>query len=153
MASFPMTACSTMNEAFAQALASLPHGRSFRFVDEVIALDGGKSGVGTYRVRGDEAFLEGHFPGHPMMPGVVLLEAIAQLGGVVAQSDPDQAPLEDMRLTAVRAAKILGAAVPGDLLEIKATVEGRLGNLIQIDGEVNVAGVLLAKAKITLSGQ
>jgi len=104
-------------------------------------------------VRGDEAFLEGHFPGHPMMPGVVLLEAIAQLGGVVAQSDPDQAPLEDMRLTAVRAAKILGAAVPGDLLEIKATVEGRLGNLIQIDGEVNVAGVLLAKAKITLSGQ
>jgi len=141
-----------MNEAFAKALASLPHGRSFRFVDEVVALDGGKSGVGTYRIRGDEAFLEGHFPGNPMMPGVVLLEAIAQLGGVVAQSDPDHEPMEDMRLTAVRAAKILGAAIPGDVLEIKATVEGRLGGLVQVDGEVSIPGVLLAKAKITLSG-
>ena len=147
-----MKACSRMNDLFATALASLPHGRSFRFVDELVALDGGKSGVGTYRIRGDEAFLEGHFPGNPMMPGVVLIEAIAQLGGVVAQSDPEQAPLADMRLTAVRAAKILAAAVPGDVLEIKATVEGRLGGLIQIDGEVSIPGVLLAKAKITLSG-
>jgi 3-hydroxyacyl-[acyl-carrier-protein] dehydratase len=87
-----------------------------------------------------------------MMPGVVLIEAIAQLGGVVAQSDPVEPALDDMRLTAIRAAKILGAAVPGDVLEIKATVEGRLGGLIQVDGEVSIPGVLLAKAKITLSG-
>ena len=141
-----------MTDDFALALGSLPHGPSFRFVDELIALDGGRSGVGIYRVRGDEAFLEGHFPGNPMMPGVVLIEAIAQLGGVVAQSDPVEPALDDMRLTAIRAAKILGAAVPGDVLEIKVTVEGRLGGLIQVDGEASIPGVLLAKAKITLSG-
>lgn len=134
------------------ALTSLPHGPSFRFVDELTALDGGKSGAGIYQVKGDEAFLEGHFPGNPMMPGVVLIEAIAQLGGVVAQSDPEQAVLGDMRLTAIRAAKILGAAVPGDVLEISVNVEGRMGGLIQIDGEISVRGAMLAKAKVTLSG-
>jgi 3-hydroxyacyl-[acyl-carrier-protein] dehydratase len=141
-----------MNPDFEKALASLPHGPSFRFVDRLVALDGGKAGSGTYRVKGDEAFLEGHFPGNPMMPGVVLIEAIAQLGGVVAQTDPVEPLLGDMRLTAVRAAKILGAAVPGDELEILAVVEGRMGGLVQIDGEVSLRGNLLAKAKVTLSG-
>jgi 3-hydroxyacyl-[acyl-carrier-protein] dehydratase len=142
-----------MKSDFDKALASLPHGASFRFVDRLLTLEGGKAGTSIYRVRGDEAFLEGHFPGNPMMPGVILLEAIAQLGGVVAQSDPSEPPLGDMRLTAIRNAKILGAAVPGDELEILAVVEGRLGGLIQIDGEISVRGNLLAKAKVTLSGQ
>lgn len=141
-----------MNDEFSSALASLPHGPSFRFVDEVTALDGGKSGAGIYRIKGNEAFLEGHFPGNPMMPGVVLVEAIAQLGGIVAQSDPGEAVLGDLRLTAIRAAKILGAAVPGELLEIRVQLEGRLGGLIQMDGEISNAGGLLVKAKITLSG-
>ncbi|WAC18129.1 beta-hydroxyacyl-ACP dehydratase [Luteolibacter sp. SL250] len=135
------------------ALDALPHGPSFRFVDELVSLDGGKRGEGIYRVKGDEAFLEGHFPGNPMMPGVILIEAIAQLGGVVAQSDPVEKPLSDMRLTAVRAAKILGAAVPGEILEIRVAVEGRMGGLVQVDGEIHTGGNLLAKAKITLSGE
>lgn len=86
------------------------------------------------------------------MPGVILVEAIAQLGGVVAQSDPEVSPLEDLRLTAIRAAKILGAAVPGDELELEAVVEGRMGGLVQIGGEVRLRGEVLAKAKVTLSG-
>ena len=136
----------------ASALASLPHGPSFRFVDEITGLDGGVSGEGVYRVKGEEAFLEGHFPGRPMMPGVVLIEAIAQLGGVVAQSDPKIAPMEDLRLTAIRSAKILGAAVPGDELRLRARVEGRLGGLVQVEGDVSGPHGLLASAKITLSG-
>jgi 3-hydroxyacyl-[acyl-carrier-protein] dehydratase len=141
-----------MNDDFSKALAALPHGPSFRFIDELKSLDGGKSGSAIYRVKGDEAFLEGHFPGNPLMPGVILLEAIAQLGGVVAQSDPGEAAMDDLRLTAIRAAKILGAAVPGDVLEIRVTVEGRLGGLVQIDGEIDGPAGLLAKAKVTLSG-
>lgn len=136
----------------AAALSSLPHGPEFRFVDALTSLDPGKEGTGVYRVRGDEAFLAGHFPGQPLMPGVILLEAIAQLGGVVVQTDPDHAPLENLRLTAIRGAKILGAALPGETLSLRAKVEGRLGNLVQVEGEVTGTNGLLASAKVALSG-
>lgn len=141
-----------MNPDFDTALNQLPHGKSFRFVDSLTSLDPGREATAVYQVRGDEAFLEGHFPGHPMMPGVILIEAIAQLGGVVAQTDPEVPALADLRLTGVRAAKILGAAVPGDVLEIRVKVEGRMGGLVQLDGEVTVAGRSLASTRITLSG-
>ena len=71
-----------------RALNLLPHGADFRFLDRLTKLDPGQSGAGEYRVRGDEPFLRGHFPGEPMFPGVLLAEAAAQLAGVVAQSDP-----------------------------------------------------------------
>jgi 3-hydroxyacyl-[acyl-carrier-protein] dehydratase len=87
-----------------------------------------------------------------MMPGVILVEAIAQLGGVVAQSDPAVPVLGDLRLTAIRAAKIYGAAVPGETLTIMVSLEGRLGGLVQVGGEVGVGGRVLATAKVTLSG-
>ncbi|MES2477203.1 MAG: beta-hydroxyacyl-ACP dehydratase [Verrucomicrobiota bacterium] len=134
-------------------LDALPHGPSFRFVDALVSLLPGKEAEAIYQVEGTEAFLEGHFPGHPMMPGVILIEAIAQLGGVVAQSDPEHAPMRDLRLTGVRAAKILGAAVPGDGLKIRVRVEGRLGGLVQVAGEVDGPNGPLASAKVTLSGE
>ena len=142
-----------MSSNLTSALEQLPHGPSFRFVDELTALDPGREASGIYQIRGSEDFLTGHFPGQPMMPGVLLIEAIAQLGGVVTQTDPAIAPLRDLRLTAVRAAKILGAAVPGETLEIHAKVEGRMGGLVQVDGSVIVAGKTLASARITLSGE
>jgi 3-hydroxyacyl-[acyl-carrier-protein] dehydratase len=141
-----------MPDTLQTALRALPHGPEFRFVDELQSLEPGVQGTGTYRVRGDENFLVGHFPGQPIMPGVLLVEAIAQLGGVVAQSDPAQAPLADLRLTGIRAAKILGAAAPGELLEIHARVEGRMGGLVQIAGEISGPNGLLASGKVTLSG-
>lgn len=133
-------------------LLALPHGPSFRFVDELKSLVPGREAMAIYQVRGDEAFLEGHFPGQPLMPGVILIEAIAQLGGVVVQTDRDHPAMADLRLTGVRAAKILGAAVPGNVLEIRAKVEGRLGGLVQIEGEVLGPAGVLATAKVTLSG-
>ena len=141
-----------MNFDLQAALHALPHGPSFRFLDELTSLVGGSEATANYRVRGDEAFLAGHFPDNPMMPGVILLEAIAQLGGVVAQTDPEILAMSDLRLTAVRAAKILGAAVPGELLKIRAKVEGRLGGLVQIEGQVEGPAGTLATARVTLSG-
>ena len=121
-------------------------------MDGLTELVPGREAAATYQVRGDEAFLEGHFPGDPMMPGVILIEAIAQLGGVVAQTDPVVPAMAGLRLTGVRAAKILGAVRPGEVLEIRARLEGRMGGLVQIDGEVSVAGTSLATARVTLSG-
>ena len=133
-------------------LDGLPHGPEFRFVDEMVELEPGKRGTARYRVRGDEAFLAGHFPGRPLMPGVILVEAVAQVGGVVAQSDPEHGAVPGLLLTGIRGAKILGAAVPGDVLEIRAEVEGRLGKMIQVAGEVRVEGRVLATVKVMLAG-
>lgn len=141
-----------MNPEIQTALQALPHGPSFRFLDELVSLLPGREAAAVYRVRGDEAFLEGHFPGKPMMPGVILIEAIAQLGGVVIQTDPEHSKMSDLRLTGVRAAKILGAALPGDQLEIRVKVEGRMGGLVLIEGEVKGPDGVLATGKITLSG-
>lgn len=134
------------------ALRALPHGPEFRFVDRITRLEPGKAGAGEYTVRGDEPFLRGHFPGDPLMPGVLLVEAGAQLAGVVAQSDPQLPPLPGLKLTALRAVKILGAARPGEVLHIEATVSGRLGYLIQAQAKVTVGGVLYLSAEITLAG-
>jgi len=137
----------------ASPLDALPHGRSFRFLDEVLALEPGRSGTGCYQVRGDEAFLSGHFPGAPMLPGVILIEAVAQLAGVVAQCDPSVAKLHDLRLAAVHAAKISATAIPGETIQIHVHISGRLGPLIQAQGSVTCGDRTLLTAQIVLGGR
>jgi len=136
----------------AKALSLLPHGAEFRFVDRLLELEPGKRGVGEYRVRGDEPFLRGHFPGNPLMPGVLLVEAVAQLAGVVAQSDPAVLPSSGLKLAALRAVKISGTARPRDVIRIEAQVTGRLGNLIQARAMAYVGEKLVLSAELTLSG-
>jgi 3-hydroxyacyl-[acyl-carrier-protein] dehydratase len=139
--------------ALKAALVVLPHGPEFRFVDQLTRLDPGQRGAGRYCVRGDAEFLRGHFPGAPMMPGVLLVEALAQLAGVIAQADPTRQPLKDLRLTAIRGVKILGTALPGEILEMEAKIEGRLGTLIQASGEVRIGDRLIVQASLALSGR
>jgi 3-hydroxyacyl-[acyl-carrier-protein] dehydratase len=135
------------------ALANLPHGAEFRFVDRLTRLEPGKSGAGEYTVRGDEPFLRGHFPGEPLFPGVLLAEAAAQLAGVVAQSDPQIPPLGGLKLTALRNVKILGTARPGETIQPEAKITGRLGNLVQAQATAKVAGETILTAELTLSGK
>jgi 3-hydroxyacyl-[acyl-carrier-protein] dehydratase len=135
------------------ALKSLPHGPEFRFVDRLSELDPGKSGAGEYTVRGDEPFLRGHFPGHPIFPGVLLVEAAAQLAGTVAQSDPQISPLAGLKLTAMRGIKILGTARPGEAINLEAKILNRLGNLIQAQVSATVNGRVVMQGELTLSGE
>jgi 3-hydroxyacyl-[acyl-carrier-protein] dehydratase len=142
-----------MNADLERALELLPHGPEFRFVDRLIQLDPGKEGAGEYTLRGHEPFLRGHFPGQPIMPGVLLIEAVAQLAGIVAQSDPKIAPLPGLQLTAIRAARILGTAQPGETVRLGATVTGRMANLIQAEGTATVNGQTILRTELTLSGE
>lgn len=141
-----------MTDSLKFALDSLPHGPEFRFLDRLVELESGVCGRGEYLVRGDEYFLRGHFPNEPMMPGVLMIEAIAQLAGAIAQSDPAHTPFPKLRLTALRGVKILGAAIPGQKLTITARITGRLGNLIQARGSVELNGATIVEADVTLSG-
>ena len=134
-------------------LDSLPHGPEFRFVDRVLKLEPGKSGSGEYTVRGDEPFLRGHFPGHPIFPGVLLVEAAAQLAGTVAQSDPQIPPMMGVKLTAMRGIKILGTARPGEIIYLEAKILNRLGNLIQAQVTAAVNKQTVMQGELTLSGE
>ena len=142
-----------MSVPFSQALARLPHGPEFRFLDRLLSLEPGKSGAGEYAVRGDEPFLRGHFPVRPMMPGVLLVEAAAQLAGVVAQSDPAIAPLPGLKLTAIRGAKILGTAKPGEIIRFEARLLGRMGNLVQAQATASINARTVLQVELTLAGE
>jgi 3-hydroxyacyl-[acyl-carrier-protein] dehydratase len=135
-----------------RALNFLPHGAEFRFLDRLTNLNPGQSGEGEYKVRGDEPFLRGHFPGEPIFPGVLLVEAVAQLSGVVAQSDPKIPPLKNLKLTALRNVKILGTAKPGEIILLEAKITGRLGNLIQAQATAKVGGEIILTTELTFSG-
>ena len=135
-----------------KALTRLPHGPEFRFIDALTELEPGISGKGEYKVRGDEPFLKGHFPGQPIFPGVLLAEAAAQLAGTVAQCDPSIPPLHGLKLTAMRAVKIQGTAKPGEVIELGAQITGRLGNLVQATVNASVKGKAVLTAELTLSG-
>jgi 3-hydroxyacyl-[acyl-carrier-protein] dehydratase len=141
-----------MSAEFQTALSHLPHGAEFRFLDRIIELTRGQNGVGEYTIRGDEPFLRGHFPGNPIFPGVLLIEAAAQLAGCVAQSDPKTHPLPGLKLTAVKNAKILGAARPGQTLRIAASVTARLANLIQASATVHLDTQLILQCDLVLAG-
>lgn len=116
-------------------------------------MEPGISAVARWTLKGDEAFLAGHFPGQPLLPGVIMIEALAQLGGVLAQSDRGDSPLRNVRLTAVRQFKILGSIPPGETLTISARRDGVMPGLVQISGEIVTAdGSRLASGSVVLSG-
>ena len=142
-----------MIDPLSQALARLPHGQEFRFVDRLLTLNPGLEGTGEYTVRGDQPFLRGHFPDDPLMPGVLLIEAAAQLAGTVAQSDPNLPPLAGVKLTAVRGAKILGTARPGEKVRLQTRIVGRMGTLIQAEAQVLLDAQIILETSLTLSGE
>lgn len=137
-----------------QALSSLPHGSEFRFIDELVELNPGVSARAVWKLKGDEEFLRGHFPGAPLMPGVLMIEALAQLGGILIQTRPGEASLKNMRLTAVRQIKILGSITPGQSLHLSGSLLGMLGTLGQVSGEIrDDAGEVILTGAVTLAGE
>jgi 3-hydroxyacyl-[acyl-carrier-protein] dehydratase len=141
-----------MSDPFQGALARLPHGPEFRFIDKLVDLVPGHCGTAEYTLPPDAEFLKGHFPANPLMPGVLLIEACAQLLGVVAQSDPVVPPLEGLKLTAVRNAKILGSIRPFETARLRAQVLARLGPLIQGEASVTHTGATIVTVELTMSG-
>ena len=142
-----------MDTTLCKALASLPHGPEFRFVDRLLKLEPGLSGSGEYIVRGDEPFLSGHFPGQPLFPGVLLIEAAAQVAGIVAQCDPKIPALRGLKLTALKGIKISGTAKPGQVVRMEARIRGRLANLVQAEISVSVGERIVLEGSLTLSGE
>jgi 3-hydroxyacyl-[acyl-carrier-protein] dehydratase len=100
----------------------LPHRDPFLFVDEIVAITPGRSASGIWRLTGDEAFFAGHFPGRPTLPGVLMCEAIAQVGALAVLSDERYAGKLPL-FGGLDKARFRRQVVPGDelLIEVEMT--------------------------------
>jgi 3-hydroxyacyl-[acyl-carrier-protein] dehydratase len=124
----------------------LPHRAPFIFVDTVADLQAGESATCRKTFRSDEPFFRGHFPGDPLVPGVILAEALAQTAGIAA-GQPGRA----FRLSAIKGMKFLRAVRPGDEIVLSARRVAAVGGLWQFDVVARVAEQTVAEGVIVLS--
>lgn len=110
--------------SFPAPIDVLPHRPPFLFVDEVVELQHGQSATGVWRLTGDEWFFSGHFPGRPTLPGVLMCEAIAQMGAYVVLSDEKMAGKLPL-FGGLDGARFRRQVVPGDMLTLEVTL-GRM---------------------------
>ncbi len=125
----------------------LPHRPPFLFVDEVVEVVPGQSASGRWHLSGEEAFFAGHFPGRPTLPGVLMVEAIAQLGAVALLADErykTKLPL----FGGIDSARFRRQVVPGDTLELSMQMHRLGARAGKGSGRATVAGELACEAKL-----
>ena len=124
----------------------LPHREPFIFVDSVTDLVPGKRATGCKIFPASDSMFRGHFPGSPIVPGVILTEALAQLAGIVAGK-----PGRALRLAAIKSMKFPSAATPDESITLMATLAGAVGGLVQCSVEARVGDRLVAEGIIVLA--
>ena len=129
----------------------LPHRAPFIFVRELVANEPGDSAECTTWFDADDPMFAGHFPGNPLVPGVILTEALAQTAGIAAASGfaENERPL--FLLSAIRAMKFQRAARPEERIHLRAEKLARVGDLLQFTVKATVNGAAVAEGQLVLS--
>src|SRR5687768_18424499 len=131
-------------------IRQIPTQYPFVLVDRVLEHDPGGRLVALKNVTGSEEFFEGHFPHEPVMPGVLLMESLAQAAGIwILKDAPDPSRLE-VHVVGIDDAKFRRPAVPGDQLRLEVEVLHRRGPLCRVRGEVRAGEHRVAEAKLLL---
>ena len=131
-------------------LDALPHRDPFRFLSSIVSLEPDISGTALWNVTGDEAFFDGHFPGNPLVPGVLLTESLAQLSGMVAFSNgqsegPTPAHLAQADM------KFRHAICPPAAITLHSQLTRRMGNLCVFDVQAMADDIVAADGTVVLS--
>jgi len=128
-------------------MKKLPHRYPFLLVDRIIAMEPNVSITGIKNVTINEPFFQGHFPGQPIMPGVLIIEAMAQVGGVLAFSTATDA--KSVFFMSIEKAKFRKPVVPGDQLKMELRVTHQRGNVWKLSGVAKVDDKVVAEADLT----
>ena len=132
----------------------LPHRYPFLIVDRVVGLEQGKSLSAIKNVSINEPFFQGHFPGQPIMPGVLILEAMAQATGLLAFSSMGDAHKSKLYLlVGIDKARFRGQVVPGDQLALNITLKRNMRGIGMFGCEALVDGEIVAEAEMMCSAQ
>jgi 3-hydroxyacyl-[acyl-carrier-protein] dehydratase len=132
--------------------ALLPHRYPFLLVDRVVELDPGQRILCIKNVSINEPFFQGHFPGHPVMPGVLVLEALAQAGGLLTQLSLGDGAADKQDklfyLVKIDNARFSSMVVPGDRLELEVKLKRMIRNMAMYECAARVDGKQVASADI-----
>ncbi|MBA2353844.1 MAG: hypothetical protein H0V80_04145 [Acidobacteria bacterium] len=134
-------------------LSLLPHAPPMRLVEEVVSVEPGRQAVCRRVTRADDFYFQGHFPDVAVVPAVVLIELIAQAGGLAVGVPLPGAPPwpRALRVAAVDGFRFPSGCGVGVTLEATVTVVGRMGSLFKIEGTVTASGAVVARGAVTLA--
>jgi 3-hydroxyacyl-[acyl-carrier-protein] dehydratase len=136
-----------VTSALVRADDYLPHRDPFLFITELRSVEPGRSATGSWQLTGDEAFFAGHFPGRPTLPGVLMVESLAQLGGVAVLADPAYAGKLPL-FGGIERARFRRQVVPGELLELEVTLGRMSARAGKGTGRATVGGELACQAEL-----
>jgi 3-hydroxyacyl-[acyl-carrier-protein] dehydratase len=131
-------------------LKLLPHRYPFLLVDKIVDMDGDTSAVGIKNVTINEPFFQGHFPGFPIMPGVLLIEGMAQTAGALCVANLGEAyEAQLVYFMSIDRARFRRPVVPGDTVHFHMTKRRNRGRVWRFDGQAKVNGQVVAEAEIS----
>ncbi len=133
-----------------QILEHLPHRYPFLLVDRVLEIEPGKSIHAYKNITMNEPYFVGHFPHHPVMPGVLIMEALAQAAGILSFKSMDEKPSADtvFYFAGIDEARFKRPVVPGDQLHLHVEIERQMRGVWKFIAEARVDGQLAASAKL-----
>lgn len=128
----------------------IPHRYPFLLIDKVVDIQPGESATGIKNVTVNEPFFQGHFPGHPIMPGVLIVEAMAQTAAIVVIEALDNTAADKLvYFMSIDSARFRKPVLPGHTLNLEVTKEHRRGKVWRFKGIAKADGAVMAEAVFT----
>lgn len=132
-----------------EILEIMPHRYPFLLVDRIVEYDGQSRMVGIKNVSFNEPFFTGHFPEHPVMPGVLVVEALAQVGVILLFIEDENRSSKLVYFSGIDNCRFRQPVIPGDQLRLEVASIKRRGNYFRMKGEAFVDGALVAEAELS----